>query len=77
MRGRARIDFRGLRPQLRLEFQYALQCRYDPQTITAPTAVVDWAIALATDAGVGTLLALTEPQWRARIGQRRSSSRRS
>ena len=65
LRGRARIDFRGLAPQLRLEFQYAVQCRHDQQTITAPPPVVTWAIAQAIDAGVGSLLALTEPQWRA------------
>lgn len=73
LRGRARIDFRGLDPQLRLEFQYAVQCRRDAQTITAPPPVVAWAIARALDAGVGSLLALSEPQWRARIGDRRST----
>ena len=35
LRGRARIDFRGLAPQPRLELQYAVQCRHDQQTITA------------------------------------------
>ncbi len=29
LRGKARIDFRGLSPQLKLEFQYAVQCRHD------------------------------------------------
>jgi hypothetical protein len=28
-RGTARIDFRGLTPQLKLELQYAVQCRHD------------------------------------------------
>lgn len=73
LRGRARIDFRGLGPQLRLEFQYAVQCRRDAQTITAPPPVVAWAIAQASDAGVGSLLAFSEPGWRARIGNRRST----
>ncbi len=72
LRGRARIDFRGLGPQLRVEFQYAVQCRRDAQTITAPPPVVTWAITQVIDAGVSSLLAYSEPQWRARIGTRRS-----
>lgn len=39
LRGRTRIDFRGLTPQPRLEMQYAVQCRHDQQTITAPPPV--------------------------------------
>lgn len=63
-RGKARIDFRGMTPQLKLEFQYAVQCRFDQQSITAPAAVVNWAIGLAADAGVASLLDHDEQHWR-------------
>ena len=66
-RGKARISFHDLTPQLKLEFQYALQCRFDRKSITAPTAVVNWAIHLAADAGVTSLLDHDEQQWRALI----------
>lgn len=66
-RGKARISFHDLTPQLKLEFQYALQCRFDQKSITAPTAVVNWAIRLAADAGVSSLLDHDEQQWRALI----------
>jgi integrase len=72
LRGRAHIDFRGLGSQLRLELQYAVQCRHDTQTITLRPKVVTWAITQAIEAGVGSLLALSEAQWRARFGDRRS-----
>ena len=38
--GTARIDLRALAPQLRLEFQYALQCRHDTRSRTAPPRLV-------------------------------------
>jgi hypothetical protein len=65
LRGRARIDFRRLAPQPRLELQYALQCRHDQQTITAPPPVVNWAIGQVSAAGVGSLLDHSREQWRA------------
>ena len=65
LRGRARIDFRGLAPQPRLELQYAVQCRHDQQTITAPPPVVNWAIGQVSAAGVGSLLDHPREQWRA------------
>lgn len=64
LRGKARIDFRRLGPQLKLEFQYATQHRHDQQTITAPPPVVTWAMRVAVDAGVGSLLDHDEAQWR-------------
>lgn len=64
LRGKARVDFRGLAPQLKLEFQYAIQCRHDQQTITAPPPVVTWALRLAAKAGVSSLLDHDEAQWR-------------
>jgi len=64
LRGKARIDFRGLDPHLRLEFQYAVQRRHDEQTITAPPPVVMWALRLARSTGVSSLLDHSEQQWR-------------
>jgi integrase len=64
LRGKARIDFRVLGPQLRLELQYAVQCRHDQQTITTPPPVVTWAVRLAAKSGVGSLLDHDEQRWR-------------
>ena len=47
LRGRARIDFRGLSAQLRLEMQYAVQCRADRAAITLPHQVARWAVRRA------------------------------
>ena len=63
-RGRAHIDFRGLGPQLKLEMQYAVQCRRDQATITAPPPIVAWVIQLAMSAGVTSLLDRSPQQWR-------------
>ncbi len=63
-RGKARISFSPLTPLLKLEFQYAVQRRFDENTITVPTAVVNWAIRLAADVGVSSLLDHDEQQWR-------------
>ena len=63
-RGKARISFHGLTPLLKLEFQYAVQCRSDQRSITAPAAVVNWAIRLAADAGVSSLLEHDDQRWR-------------
>jgi hypothetical protein len=65
LRGRARIDFRRLAPQPRLELPYALQRRHDQQTITAPPPVVNWAIGQVSAAGVGSLLDHSREQRRA------------
>ncbi len=65
LRGKARIDFRGLAPQPMLELQYAVQCRHDQQAITAPPTVVNWAIGQVKAAGVGSLLDHPHEQWRA------------
>jgi hypothetical protein len=62
--GAAVIDCQNLPPQLKLELQYAVQCRRDEQTVTAPFRVVNMAIGWARRAGVGSLLDLSEPQWR-------------
>ena len=67
-RGKARIDFRGLAPQLALELQYAVQCRHDQATIITEAPVVIWAIRVVTDAGVTSLLDRTAQQWRELAG---------
>ena len=51
--GRDRIDYCGLPPQLKLELQYAVQCRADQARITLPAPVVNWAIRQARDARRG------------------------
>ena len=45
--GTARIDLRSLAPQPRLEIQYALQCRYDTRSRTAPPRLVIPAVRLS------------------------------
>ncbi|MEQ6326544.1 tyrosine-type recombinase/integrase [Mycobacterium canetti] len=75
-RGKARIDFRGLVPQLKLELQYAVQCRHDQATIITAPAVVAWTIRLATGAGVTSLLDRTTQQWRELAGPKEGSYQR-
>ena len=64
LRGKARVDFRGLPPQLALEFQYAMQARRDAHTIMTPPSMIAWAIRRAVGADVVSLLDLTPFQWR-------------
>jgi hypothetical protein len=75
-RGKARIDFRGLAPQLKLELQYAVQCRHDQATIITAPAVVAWTIRLATGAGVTSLLDRTPQEWRELAGPKEGSYQR-
>jgi hypothetical protein len=76
LRGRARIDFRGLPAQLRLEMQYAVQCRADRATITLPHQVARWAVRRAGDARVESLLDLSEDEWRRQAGRGKSPAYR-
>ena len=62
--GAAVIDCRNLPAQLKLELQYAIQCRRDEQTVTAPFRVVNMAVGWARQAGVCSMLDLSGPQWR-------------
>ena len=64
MVGTAHIDLRALAPQLRLEFQYALQCRYDARSRVAPPRMVTPAVRLVSTLGIASLLDLSEQQWR-------------
>lgn len=61
--GRDRIDFFGLPVQLKLELQYAVQCRADQAMITLPAPVVAWTIRRAGEAEVTSLLDQTAQWW--------------
>ena len=63
------VDLRALPQRLRLEVQYALQCRSDEaQAKTLPTTVAQAVNFLARSA-VPSLLAESEEQWWARFGR--------
>jgi len=66
--GTAHVDLRDLVPQLRLEFQYALQCRHDARSRTARPRLVMQAVRQAGRAGVSSLLDRPEQQWRQAAG---------
>jgi len=66
--GRDRIDFSGLPPQLKLEVQYAIQCRTDAATITLPPPVVAWTIRQARQADATSLLDHPAEHWADRAG---------
>ena len=72
--GTARIDMRSLAPQPRLEIQYALQCRYDTRSRTAPPRLVIPAVRLVETLGIASLLELTEQQWRRAAATRPNQS---
>ena len=73
--GRDRIDFSGLPPLLKLELQYAVQCRVDQaDDHRCRHRWSNWAIRQARDAGVSSLLDHPAEQWRAdRAGPKTSS----
>ena len=62
------IDLQDLAPQLKLEIQYALQCRADARSRTAAPRLVMPAVRHAKAVGVTSLLDLTEQQWRQSAG---------
>jgi integrase len=62
--GVGHVNLRGLGRMLRLEFQYALQCRHDEQVRTACPKTVMEPVRQASAAKVASLLELTESQWR-------------
>jgi integrase len=61
---RDRIDLRGLGPQLRLEWQYAFQCRSDAGQEKVRPEEARRAVSAAAAAGVTSLLDWDEDQWR-------------
>jgi integrase len=72
--GNAHIDLHDLDPQLRLEIQYALQCRHDARTRTAAPRLVMPAVRHVKAMGVTSLLDLSEQQWRRSAGSRLGES---
>jgi integrase len=72
--GTASIDLRDLAPQLKLEIQYALQCRHDARSRTAAPRLVMPAVRLVQALGVSSLLDLPERQWRQRAGAQADES---
>lgn len=63
------IRLGGLGPQLRLELQYALQCRHDQRTTKTFPAVVMALVRALADTGATSLLDRSEDEWRTRIGR--------
>lgn len=64
--GRERVDLRPLPRQLRLELQYALQCRHDDNMTKTTPIVTRSAARRLADSGVTSMLALDEQAWRSR-----------
>jgi hypothetical protein len=62
--GTGTIDLRGLRPQMVLEFQYALQRRHDERARTASPKIVAEAVHRAKAAEVSSLLDHSAQEWR-------------
>jgi len=58
-----------LAPQLKLEIQYALQCRHDERTTKTPPSVVMQVVKFLASCDVASLLQMSEQQWRTRIGR--------
>lgn len=63
--GDDRFDFRppGGRRQLKLELQYALQCRHDERQVKTPAAVARPVITLAASSPVSSLPDWSPEQW--------------
>jgi integrase len=61
---RERISLRGLSPQLRLEWQYALQCRSDEGREKVNPGEAQRAVGFTAGAGVTSLLDWDEDRWR-------------
>jgi integrase len=63
--GDDRFDFRAFeqRRQLKLELQYALQCRHDERQVKTHSGIARPVIALAAASPVASLLDWTMPRW--------------
>jgi integrase len=61
------IDLRVLSNQLRLELQYALQCRRDDHKAKVSPRTVRRVVATVAGSGAGSLLDWPEPMWRQRF----------
>lgn len=60
------IRLEQLGTQLKLELQYALQCRYDERTTKTSPAIVNRVVRFLIDTNTTSLLDLPEDAWRAR-----------
>lgn len=63
------IRLSDLGPQLRLEIQYALQCRHDERATQTPPAVVMQVARFLAGTAVTSLLERSERDWRGQIGR--------
>ena len=61
-----RLDLRGL-PGLKLEMQYAMQCRDDDAKIKTPPSRVRHVVCFVARSGVRSLLDWPEEAWRERL----------
>ena len=68
--GHERIRFAGLPAHLKLEMQYALQCRHDERAGKAVPGVVMMVVRFLAASGASSLLERTEQEWRADFGKR-------
>ncbi len=59
----------GLGPQLKLEIQYALQCRHNERITKTPPMVVMQVVRFLTGVGETSLLHRCEQDWRSAIGR--------
>lgn len=64
-----RVDLRRLGRKLRLEVQYALQCRHDERAAKASPAVVMQVVRFLAGQDAPSLLHRSEADWRASIGR--------
>jgi integrase len=64
-----RIQLHGLGRQLKLEIQYALQCRHDERTSKTPPGVVMQVVRFLAGTEAASLLDRSELQWRTAIGR--------
>jgi len=62
-----RIDLHHLGPQVRLELQYALQCRHDEERTKIPPGTVRRIVPFIAASGVVSLLDWPEETWRQRF----------
>jgi integrase len=61
---RQQADLTALPRQLRLEVQYALQCRSDDKTVKTKPEIIRMAVRHLAASGAGSLLDLSEQAWR-------------
>lgn len=71
------IDFRPLSPQLRLEWQYVVQCRVDEQRTRLHIQDLNRVLAFVAANGVTSTLDLPADEWRSRFDEAMGSKKRS